>query len=54
MATKLSLCKQFVNGLLQGARPSAAFVQLGEGQLPALVTCVGIFCGILLFRSLPR
>lgn len=35
---------------LTGACPSAAFVQLGEGQLPAIVTCVGIFCGILLFR----
>lgn len=36
---------------LTGACPSAAFVQVGEGQLPAIVTCVGIFCGILLFRT---
>ncbi len=35
---------------LTGACPGAALVQLGEGQLPALVTLAGIFVGAALYR----
>lgn len=33
-----------------GACPAIVFVQLGLGKLPALMTLVGIFCGVKLYR----
>lgn len=39
---------------LAGACPGAAFAQLGEGKLTALVTLTGIVAGTLLFLALDR
>jgi uncharacterized membrane protein YedE/YeeE len=41
-----------VGWAITGACPGAALVQLGEGQLIALVTLGGIFAGTLLYRPL--
>lgn len=41
-----------VGWALTGACPGAALVQLGEGQLAALVTLAGIFAGTLLYRPI--
>jgi hypothetical protein len=40
-----------VGWALTGACPGAALVQLGEGQLPALLTLVGIAAGTVLYRA---
>jgi len=37
---------------ITGACPSIALVQLGEGQFAALFTLLGIYLGILVYRSL--
>ena len=39
-----------VGWAVTGACPGAALVQVGEGQLPAVVTLVGIFAGTFLYR----
>lgn len=36
---------------ITGACPSLVFVQLGMGALPALITGVGIFIGVWLYRK---
>ena len=36
-----------------GACPAAAFAQLGEGQLPALLTVTGVFIGAAIYRPPP-
>ncbi len=36
---------------LTGACPGASLVQLGEGQLPALITITGIVIGTVLYRK---
>lgn len=41
-----------VGWALTGACPGAALVQLGEGQLAALVTLAGICAGTLLYRPI--
>jgi uncharacterized protein len=40
-----------VGWAVTGACPGAALVQLGEGQLPALITITGIVIGTLLYRK---
>jgi len=35
-----------------GACPSVAFIQLGQGRLPALITLLGIFAGVRTYRFL--
>jgi uncharacterized membrane protein YedE/YeeE len=41
-----------VGWALSGACPSIALVQLGEGQLGALVTLAGIFLGNLAYSAI--
>jgi len=35
-----------------GACPSLVFVQLGQGRLPAIMTLVGIYLGVVLYRKM--
>lgn len=35
-----------------GACPSLVFVQLGQGRLPAIMTLVGIYAGVVLYRKM--
>jgi len=35
-----------------GACPSLVFVQLGQGKLPAIMTLLGIYLGVILYRKL--
>jgi len=35
-----------------GACPSLVFVQLGQGRLPALMTLLGIYLGVVLYRKM--
>ncbi len=35
-----------------GACPSIVFVQLGQGKLPALMTLLGIFIGVAIYRRI--
>ena len=37
---------------ITGACPSLVFVQLGQGRLPAVMTLVGIFVGVVLYKKI--
>lgn len=37
---------------ITGACPSLAFVQLGQGKVPAIMTMFGIYLGVVLYRKL--
>lgn len=41
-----------VGWAITGACPSVALAQLGEGQLPAGFTLLGIYLGVLIYRTL--
>ena len=37
---------------VSGACPSLVFVQLGEGKIPAVMTLVGIYVGVVLYKKI--
>lgn len=41
-----------VGWVICGACPSVVFLQLGQGKLPALMTMLGIFAGVYLYKKI--